>query len=39
MTIAHNNIEALKDNKVLSESKKSNYTQYHFNVLIYIYQC
>ena len=34
MTVAHNNsIEALK---VLSESKKSNYNQYGFNVLIYI---
>ena len=35
MTTAHNT-EALKDTKLLSESKKSNYNQYYFNVLTYI---
>lgn len=37
MTIAQNdNIEALKDTKVLSEPMKSNYTQDGFTVLRYI---
>lgn len=36
MTAAHNDhTEALEDTKLLSESKKSNYTQYCFNVLTY----
>lgn len=37
MIIAHyDNTEALKDTKILSESKESNYTQYGFNVLAYL---
>lgn len=36
MTAAHNDhTEALEDTKLLSESKKSNYNQYCFNVLTY----
>lgn len=37
MIIPHyDNTEALKDTKILSESKESNYTQYGFNVLAYL---